>query len=227
VDHLCYKCQASIDETLPFCPHCGAPQIRVAVPEEDTSASPNPATPNVYPSSWPPAPPPSYPSNTIQWDVAAKGALLAGFISGVLSSIPIVGFGCCLWMLGAGGFAVWLYQRRIPGVIVTPGMGMRMGALSGAVGFFVTAIWWVFLFAKDSQQLRSAFAEQMEKSMAQNPDPHAQEVGRQVINYMSSPEGMATFFIAGLVVMAIIYVVFCAAGGALGASMFARRRNLR
>ncbi len=223
MEHLCYKCQTSIDETHPFCPHCGAPQIRVAVPEEEAPVAPNAAVPSVSPSSWPPPPP--FQANAIQWDVAAKGALLAGLVSATLSGIPILGYGCCLWMLGAGGLAVWLYQRRIPGVIVTPGMGLRIGALSGAVAFFVTAMFWVFLFTKNSQELRTVFAEQMEKSIARNPDANAQEVGRQMISYLNTPEGLATSFVVGIVIMAIVFVVFCAAGGALGASMFARRRD--
>lgn len=136
-------------------------------------------------------------------------------------------WGCCLWLLGGGALAVWLYQRRIPGAVVTAGIGMRIGSLSGVFAFVATAIWWVLLFTKNSQELRTVFAEQMEKSIARNPDPHAQEVGRQIINYMNTPEGLATFFVLGLVVMAVIFVVFGAAGGALGASMFARRRDLR
>jgi hypothetical protein len=224
VDHLCYKCQASIDEALPFCPHCGAPQIRVAAPEEDSSVSQNAVSPEVYPGSWPPPASP-YQSNTVQWGLAAKGAVLSGLISAVLSGIPIVGFGCCLWVLGAGGLAVWLYQRRIPGVVVTPGMGMRIGALSGLFGFLATTILWVILFTKDNQEFRTVFAEQMEKSIARNPDANAQQVGHQIISYMNTPEGLATVFVLGLVVMAVVYVVFSAAGGALGASMFARRRG--
>jgi len=221
VDHLCYKCQTSIDETLPFCPHCGAPQIRVAIPEEDA-----PASPNVSPSSWPPPPPP-YQPNAIQWKLAAKGALLSGLISAGLAGMPKLGLGCCLWMLGAGALAVWLYQQRIPGLVITPGMGMRIGALSGAIGFLATTIWWIFIFTKDSQELRTVFAEQMEKAIAQNPDPHAQEAGRQVMNYLNTPEGLATAFVLSIVVMAIVFVVFSSAGGALGASMFARRRSRR
>ena len=221
VDHLCYKCQTSIDETLPFCPHCGAPQIRVAMPEEEA-----PASPNVSPSSWPPPPPP-YQPNAIQWKLAAKGALLSGLISAGLSGMPILGLGCCLWMLGAGALAVWLYQQRIPGLVITPGMGMRIGALSGAIGFLATTIWWMFLFTKDSQEIRTVFAEQMEKAIKQNPDPHAQEAGRQIMNYLNTPEGLATAFVLSIVVMAVVFVVFSSAGGALGASIFARRRNQR
>ena len=226
MDHLCYKCQTSIDESLPFCPHCGAPQIRVATPEEDSSGSPNVATPNVSPSSWPPA---SHPSelSAIQWNLAARGALLSGLISAFLSGLPILGLGCCLWLLGGGALAVWLYQRRIPGAVVTPGMGMRIGALSGAVGSLATTVLWIFLFTRNSQELRSVFAEQMEKAIAQNPDAHAQEVGHQVINYLNTPEGLATAFVVSIVVMAVVFIVFSSAGGALGGSMFTRRQNQR
>ena len=50
-------------------------------------------------------------------------------------------------------------------------------------------------------------------------------MARQFMGYVNTPEGLATFFVFALVIMAIVYVVFSAAGGALGASMFARRRN--
>lgn len=225
MDHLCYKCQTSIDDSSPFCPHCGAPQIRVATPDEDSPA-PNVATPYVSPSSWPPAQH-SYEPSLIQWNLAAKGALLAGLISAFLSGLPKMGLGCCLWLLGGGALAVWLYQRRIPGAVVTPGMGMRIGALSGAVGSLATTVLWIFLFTRDSQELRSVFAEQMEKAIAQNPDPHAQEAGHQVISYLNTPEGLATAFVVSIVVMAVVFIVFSSAGGALGASMFNRRRTQR
>ena len=33
MDHPCYKCGHSIEDGKPFCSQCGAPQIRVAMPE--------------------------------------------------------------------------------------------------------------------------------------------------------------------------------------------------
>lgn len=163
----------------------------------------------------------------IQWELAWKGALLSGLIAAVLTAVPVVGLGCCLWLLGAGALAVALYQRRIPSAIVTPGMGMRIGAVAGAIGFVATTIWSVFRFATSSQEFRSAMQEQMEKSIASNPDPRAQDIMRQFMNTLNTPEGLATFFVIVIVIMAIVFVVLGAAGGAIGASMFARRRNLR
>jgi hypothetical protein len=85
----------------------------------------------------------------------------------------------------------------------------------------------VFQFAKNSQEFRTALQEQMEKSIGANPDPRAQDIVRQFMNNLNTPQGLATFFVLILVVMAIAFVVFTAAGGALGAAMFARRRDVR
>jgi len=233
VDHLCYKCQTSIDETLPFCPHCGAPQIRVASSEDDAS-QPTPQyssdTPPhlVTPSTWPSGAPANIPQTAaIQWELALKGALLSGLAAAVLTAMPVLSLGCCLWLLGSGALAVWLYQRRVPGTFVTPGMGMRIGAVAGAIGYVASTIWMVLRFASNSQELRTAMQEQMDKSLAANPDPRAQEIMRQFMGNLNTPQGLATFFVLLLAFMGIVFVIFSAAGGALGASMFTRRRDFR
>ena len=178
------------------------------------------------PSAWPqvthPAPVPA-----VQWDAAWKGALLSGLTAAVLTAAPVLGLGCCLWMLGCGALAVILYQRRVPGALVTPGMGMRIGAAAGTIGFVATAVWSVLRFAHNSGEFRTALQEQMDKSMASNPDPRAQEMMHQFMNNLNTPEGLATFFVMVMLIFAIVFVLFSAAGGALGASMTARRRDLR
>ena len=229
MEHPCYKCATSIDESLAFCPHCGAPQIRVASPEDDSAQSPmsTDATPQVLPpSSWAPGTP-AYVPNAIQWDFAWKGALLSGLAAALLTAVPVLSLGCCLWLLGAGALAVWLYQRRAPGTLVTPGMGMRIGSVAGVIGFVATTIWSVVRFTTNSQEFRTAIQVQMEKSISANPDPRAQEIMRQFMTNLNTPQGLATFFVLMLAIMAVVFVLFGAAGGAFGASLFARRRDLR
>jgi hypothetical protein len=104
---------------------------------------------------------------------------------------------------------------------------MRIGAVSGAAGFVASTFWLVLQFAKNSQEFRTALEEQMEKSIGANPDPRAQDILRQLMNNLNTPQGLATLFVLILVVMAIAFVVFTAAGGALGAAMFVRRRDVR
>ena len=230
VDHLCYKCQTSIDETLPFCPHCGAPQIRVASPEGDELQTTTPGSPDAtpqgpLPSSWTGSATAYNPQGAaIQWELAWKGALLSGLAAAVLTILPYLAYGLCLWLLGAGALSVWLYQRRVPGTVVTPGMGMRIGAVSGMIGYVVSTVVSVVSFASNSQAFREAMQAQIDKSLAANPDPRAQELMRQFVGNLNTPQGLATFFVFILVVLAVAFVIFSAAGGALSASMFARRR---
>lgn len=186
-------------------------------------------TPQVIsPASWAPGASAHIPqAASIQWELAWKGALLSGLGAALLTAIPNVGYGCCLWLLGAGALAVWLYQRRVPGSTVTPGMGMRIGAAAGAIGYVATTIWSVLSFASNSQEFRAAMQAQIDKSMASNPDPRAQEIMRQFVGNLNTPQGLATFFVLIMAIMAVVFVIFSAAGGALGASLFARRRDLR
>ena len=168
-------------------------------------------------------------ANAIQWNLAWQGALLAGAGAGILSVVPIVKLGCCLWLLGAGALVVALYQRRAPGTPVTPGMGMRLGALTGLCAFLIYAVVATrsFLVLLSSGEFRRLMQQQAEKQMASNPDPKVQDIMRQILDWISTPQGMATFIVVTLLVMAIMFVVFCSAGGALGASMFGRRREFR
>ena len=237
MEHPCYRCQAQIEEGTAFCPHCGAPQIRV-VPPEQAGSPPGGEIPGAFPLAPPPLQPPvwqppgpAYPAGPppVRWDQAWPGALLTGAGAGLLSAIPMVSVGCCLWLLGAGALAVLLYQRRVPGVLVTPGMGMRLGALAGVFAFAVNAVVTTvsFLLFRTNADFRRSMQEQMEKQIASNPDPKVQEMVQHMMEWMTTPQGSATLLVGVLLVLAVFFVLFCAAGGALGASMFGRRRELR
>ena len=200
-------------------------------------ASPPPVTPGGPPEFSPTQPTPWSPGATpypplpgaIQWDLAWRGALLAGAGAAILSAIPIVSLGCCLWTLGAGAVSVGLYQRRVPGPLITPGMGMKLGALAGVFAFVIHAIVNTVSFVafRSSSEFRRALQEQMDKQLANSPDPRAQQIMRQMFDWINTPQGMATFMVLILVLLAVMFVVFTAAGGALGASMFGRRREFR
>lgn len=242
MDNPCYSCKTTIPEGVPFCPSCGAPQIRVTFPEPE---SPPPVIPD-QPSAptfqrqlapdgtWAPQPADNaLLPGAIRWDLAWKGALLAGvgasLLTAVLASVPGVSLLCCVWLLAAGAISVSFYQRQVPGTVITPGMGMKLGALSGAFGFIVHAIWTTvsFIALKSSNEFRRIFQEQMEKTLSSNPDPKAKELLDQFVTWMSSPIGLATLIVLSLLLVAVFFLIFTAAGGALGASVFGRRRESR
>ncbi len=60
-----------------------------------------------------------------------RAALIGGAIAGVLSSIPCVSLGCCLWGLGGGFLAAFFANKMTP--LAGIGDGVKVGALAGIV----------------------------------------------------------------------------------------------
>ena len=154
----------------------------------------------------------------IQWARALPLAGLTGAMAGVLSVIPFVSLGCCLWMLGAGALTVVLYRERTQSDVST-GMGFRLGASTGLLGYLVYVFFFGLLQVMRGRQFRSAFRQQLEQAAAANPDPNV----RQMIERMSTPEGIAIVVTIMLAIFLLVFILFSAAGGALGGSLFGRR----
>jgi hypothetical protein len=168
-------------------------------------------------------------ANAIHWELAWKGALLCGAGAAVLSAVPIISIGFLIWMIGAGVLSVALYRRRVPDALITPGMGMRIGALAGIFGFLVDAVFSVasFVALRNSGTFRQLMDEQMKKQLAGNPDPKVQQMMESMLNWMNTPRGAATVIAFFLLIVGIVFLVLTAAGGAMGASFSGRRREFR
>ncbi|MGH9580573.1 MAG: hypothetical protein ACRD2R_06235 [Terriglobales bacterium] len=104
-------------------------------------------------------------------------------------------------------------------------MGMRIGAVTGVLGFFSYAILSAALMAirhfvfGSGQQMRDALRRVMEQAAASNPDPAVQEL----IQKLTTPEGIALIVIVSLALFFVAFVVFSALGGALGASLWGQK----
>src|SRR5215510_13079830 len=68
-----------------------------------------------------------------------KPALLGGLIVGLLSAIPFVNYCCCIWGIGGGGLASFLYMKSSP-TKIGPGDGAMLGALAGVIGAIIYLI---------------------------------------------------------------------------------------
>jgi len=236
VEHPCYSCHAEIPESAAFCPHCGAPQIRVVAPEAPSEEQPVPVSDGLNQAAPPAAVPPWIPASAypplpgaVHWPLAWKDALLCGVGAAVLFvlTVPVIRLGGVLWMPLAGALAVRLYRRHIAGAPVTAGMGMKLGALTGLFGFLANAFTSIvsFVALRNAGNLRHAMEEQMQSQMAGNSDPRVQQMMQNLLDYMSTPQGAATMIAFFLLIFGMVFVVLCAAGGAVGASMFGQRRG--
>ena len=212
MEHPCDKCGALVEDGVPFCKQCNAPQIRVgATLVEGLSGNQHP-TPGL----------PHAGATAIQWSQALPSAALAGLIAAVLMFIPLGAFG--LGMIAAGVLAVLFYRRRSPVANLSPGMGARLGAVSGMLGFGIFAVFTsveVLVFHSGGQ-LRAALLEAVQQSAARTSDPQAQ----QVLNYLKSPPGLALVMVLGLALMFVVFLIFSSLGGALGALLLQRKNRL-
>lgn len=214
MEHPCYKCGASVEDGTPFCPRCGAPQIRVAGSEPLT---PGGTTPEIaieqYESHA------SLPS-AFEWSDALPSAGMA-----VLAAIflMILGLPAGLGMLAAGFLTVLIFRRRCPATPVTAGMGARLGALTGGLGFGVLAailaLWTAF---RSGKEIHDAFLNYLQQYVARSPDPHLQ----QVLDLFNTPEGFTFIMILTLIMILIAFLIFSTIGGAVGAFLLHRKERL-
>ena len=134
-----------------------------------------------------------------------KAALIGGALAGVLSALPVVSTCCCLWAIGGGILAVFLYTKNTRAA-VTPGDGAMLGAVAGgiaAVAYLVIALPINLLFGA------AAMRAQME------------QMARAGVELPSSLSGMA-LIIVGVIIGAVGVFIFTVIGGLIGAPIFGK-----
>ena len=126
-------------------------------------------------------------------------------------------------MLLAGALAVRFYRRRRPDAAISPGIGARLGAVSGLLGFFFYSIPQALrlVFFHLGGAVRDAMQKAIEQSASQSPDPRAQEIMRNLL----SPGALAAFITVLVVLFFLCFVVLSSLGGAIGASAWRGKQS--
>jgi len=211
VEHSCYQCAAQVEDGIPFCPKCGAPQIRVAVPEAIAVASAP-----VHEES--PISASLSPDTRLDWSQALPAVAWAVVLAGLVTLLTFGSLG--IGMLVAGAISVVFYRRRRAGLNISAGAGARLGALTGTLASALILVALgvaAFVFHKGAG-IHAFLLSALEQYAARHPSPQSQ----QVIDLFNSPEGFAF----GLICTFLVCVAFSSAGGALGAVVFRRRSRL-
>ena len=212
MEQSCYRCGAAVEEGVPFCPHCNAPQIRVAMPE--AAAGPEPAG-ITLPS---PVSPPQFPisPSSLHWNHALPAAAMGGVLAALTMATPlgVVGIGPFV----AGALAVFLYRRRMTFTLLTGTVGAKLGAMAGSIGFAIYAVLFLTVL-RASPEFHAALLEALDKAAARNPDPQVQ----QWAEYFKTPQGLAIITTMAMGLIFAIAVLFSVLGGVLGARWLRRR----
>ncbi len=222
-----------MEDGVPFCPNCGAPQIRVAIARPETDAPPVPsASDDEQAAEAVPAatsipvfnPADAAYANKYERRVVIFSALAAGFAAGVGTLVPFVPF-ISLCMVAAGGIAITLYKRRMPYVSVPARRGFRIGALAGFFGFLLNASMSVFgMFSNENRvALRDTMQERLKEALAVNSDPSQQQMVKHLGDVISTPHGLAAVFALSLCLFGMLFILLSGIGGAIGASLFGKK----
>lgn len=217
MEHACHRCGATIEEGIPFCPSCSAPQIRVVREIPDDAASP-PLPPGTPGNLQPPAVPVRLGAPRPEWHAARRGAIGWGLVATVITfflmAAPAGFFLAAIFGFGiAGALAVRGYARSRLGPL-TGGIGARIGAVSGLVGLVILELLTVAsaLFApqfRNNPEMNAALNQRL-----QGAEPQVRELMSRLLDHPAELAlllGIAAFFYG------LIFVLSAAAGGALEA----------
>jgi hypothetical protein len=233
VDHTCYKCGAAVEEGMPFCPQCRAPQIRVRMPgeeqvveearenlESDTTAGQDAPVTGPFPPGTPgeiqpPAQPVPLPTRVRLRD--AFGTASAASVVMIVAWM-LVPAGLIIATAAAGALAVLLYARRRPELRLTTRTGARLGMYSGLISFAVFVVALVGSYLADRGASFRQLLGQFINAQANNPRK------AELLNGLNSPEFMATFVVMLIIFVGVLVLGFSAVGGAIAAKLIRRRQ---
>ena len=211
-----------MEEGRPFCPHCGAPQIRVLIAEPAGATIPTAeaaAIPQM--SAGLPA------SQTVpvlavpmQWSQALKPCTLA---AGVASLLMLLGLNPFVGMVSVGFLAVVFYRQGRPQASIRPGTGVRLGALSGLICFAMASIVeaMLVLVLHRGSEIRQALLTAINQAAARTSDAQA----LAMFEHFRSPEGLEFLMVFGLLFGLVAAIVLSALSGALGGAVLGPRRK--
>ncbi|MDX6614437.1 MAG: hypothetical protein QOD75_3623 [Blastocatellia bacterium] len=133
-----------------------------------------------------------------------KPALIGGLVAGVLSVIPIVATCGCLWSIGGGVLAGFLYIPKAP-TPVKPGEGALLGAMAGVVAALI----------------RIVIGIPLSYAMAANMGLEEQfhRMGMRV------PMSGLMLIILGTILGAIFAIALSAVGGLIAVPLFEKRKG--
>lgn len=216
MEHPCPKCGAAVEDGIPFCLACRAPQIRVVGLEPQRAATESTQSAGDYVGRRPTG---ATGATGVNWRQALPVAALGGLVSLLLSTIPFALFGPAF--LAGGAFAVALYRSRAKDT-PTASTGAQIGAASGILAFLFSAIRLLIVFSYHAEDLRKALSDEVSQLSSWGYDP---DKVRQVLELLKTREGLSLFVSFGLFLMLVIFV----AGGSIGGAWYSawQRKRMR
>jgi len=222
MEPVCHRCGGPVQESSPFCAHCGAPQLRYEAPDEP---APAPTAPQRFTTARGP--------DSVHWRDAIRAAAIIAVPAGLLSSrLGLQGI-WAVWLIAGGFMVISIYRGRTM-TLPTGRMGWRIGLVLGLfTAVIANVVDGVSLVVQrfalhqgatldQTYQQAIELSNKMYAQMFPNPSPEVVAGIARWQHFMSTPEAAATMILINAAGMAFFMLIFGAAGGALGARFSAK-----
>jgi hypothetical protein len=231
----CHRCGGELpagNDESPFCPHCGTPQLFLAM--ENQSAATGGGEPAVVEASSGAAPPPR--PRQVEWQTAIRCAALVAGIGSVLRlaslRVDVLSPVSLLWIMSASLITLGIYQKRRPAAWVDVRVGARIGLVVGiclALGLGMAMSGWALVarYGLHSGSFDAQTADQYAQAQKQAQQWMASRqmpMPPDVVAFEKSPEYRAAYALCSAAFGAATLVVLSMAGGAFAGLLRTRRR---
>lgn len=218
MEQPCYKCGQAVEQGVPFCPHCSAPQIRVVIAEpamagggvsdaalDSAGATAAPAVPMLAISS--------------PWSLAVRPCALAALVAFLLVLLRL---NLVVVMLAAGFLAVVFYRQRRPGYPLRVAESAKLGALAGLLSSGIISLF--IALAATVPEGRTTMRDQLiQGARKMAPWLPADSNVQAFIDQLKTPHGFVVVVIQGIIGLCVVSIILAALGGAIGGAVVRRR----
>jgi hypothetical protein len=231
MQETCHRCGGDLAEgsgESPFCPHCGAPQLFLALENQSVETggeAGGAATTGV-------AAPPK--GRQVEWKTAIRCAAAVAGVGSVLElvamRVDVLSPLSWLWIMSASLITLGFYQKRRPAALMDVRVGARIGAVVGIclaleLGVAVAGAGLVARFVLHSMgsfdaQLAMAIQMIRDRALQQPATPQRAEM----LHWLGLPEFRAIYALTGCAMVTAILLVLSTLGGAFAGLLRMRRR---
>jgi hypothetical protein len=226
----CHRCGGELPEgsgESPFCPHCGTPQLFLAIENQSVETGGEPAIGPDGAASTGRMPPPR--PQQVEWKTAIRCAAVVAGIGAVLTlaALRVDGLSpvSLLWIMSASLITLGLYQKRKPTAWIDVRVGARIGVLVGmclALGLGMVMAGWglVARFALHSMgSFDAAMAGQLQEAIRRSTTP----IPAEMLGFVASPEFRAGMMLGVFGFVSACLLLLSTLGGAFAGLLRTRR----
>jgi hypothetical protein len=230
MQEFCHRCAGELPEghdESPFCPHCGTPQLFLALENQSVETG---GEPSVAPDGTPSTgrtPPPR--PQEVEWKTAIRCAFLVACIGSALSlgsmRVDVLAPVSLMWIVFASLITLGIYQKRRPTAWMDARVGIRIGLVVGvcmALGLGTVAAGSGLVARYGLHNIGtfdSAMSSQLQEAIRRSTTP----VPPDMLGLIKSPEFRAGMMVGLFAFLSACLLLMSALGGALGGMLKMRR----